>query len=516
MITQKIIDFFGITDYFILFFLTLTTYIFTFYYNYLIRPNPLPGPLPLPFIGNLYNFVYGLKSFYEQCQRKYGDICEIMINGHRCIVISQPKYMEKFFSHSSYSGRLLYSQGVEEIGFYGRGITLNEGYKSWNYHRQFFTYALLAPRFMDTTINFTNKLYKEMSGYWQSLGKQNTLSNNYDNKNWILETDFHGWFHCFANDLISIVTTGERTYTIASYYNTQSTIKSEHPDALVEDGYKFVNANVNFIKDIIFFIFDEIIKNRRKKIEEMPLDKDMNSDMLTLLITANTTKSIAKVKALDGKMLKPMSDEEIRINLLEAILGGTDTTSNLFCLITYYLCKYPHVKQKMILEIDSIFPKSSEKFNVSRNDISKLKYCKAIIKETNRIIPVAMFTPRCTVGECEFAGYKWPTSTHFHLNIIGANNHPKFWSNPEIFDPDRFYDDNKYDQKFVDKNFIMFGGGHRVCPGRKLAMTEILLLMALVFKSYNVELVDINKPLKFDVGAVASCQELKVRISPRI
>ncbi|RIB30408.1 cytochrome P450, partial [Gigaspora rosea] len=385
-----------------------------------------------------------------------------MINGHRCIAISQSKYMEKFFSHASYSGRLLYSQGIEEIGFYGRGIAFNEDYKGWNYHRQFFTHALLAPRFMDTTINFTNKLYKEMSGYWQSLGKQNTLRNNYDNDNWVLETDFYGWFHGFANDLISIVITGERTYAIDSYYNTQSTIKSEHPDALVEDGYKFVNANVNLIRDIFFFMFvgpfmrhyipiirnmsismlknrdylferfDEIIKNRRKKIEEMPLDKDMNSDMLTLLITANTTKSIAKVKALDGNMLKPMSDEEIRINLFEAIAGGTDTTSNLFCFITYYLCKYPHVKQKMLLEIDSIFPKSSEKFHVSRNDISKLKYCKAIIKETNRIIPVVLFIPRCTVEEYEFAGYKWPTSTHFHLNLIGANNHPKFWPNPEI------------------------------------------------------------------------------------
>ncbi|KAF0388205.1 cytochrome P450 [Gigaspora margarita] len=159
-------------------------------------------------------------------------------------------------------------------------------------------------------------------------------------------------------------------------------------------------------RNYVFERFDEIIKNRRKKIEKMPLDKDMNNDMLTLLFTTNTTKSIAKIKALDGKLLKPMSDEKIRINLLEAVLGGTDTTSNLFCLITYYLCKYPHVKQKMLLEIDPIFPKSSEKFHVSRNDISKLKYCKAIIKETNRIIPVAIFTPRCTVEECEFAGYK--------------------------------------------------------------------------------------------------------------
>ncbi|CAG8627033.1 29551_t:CDS:2 [Racocetra persica] len=542
MIIQRIIDSLGITEFFILFGLILTTYIFTFYYNYLTRPNPFPGPLPLPFIGNLYNVV-DIKLFYEQCQQKYGDICEIMSNGRRCIIISRPEYMEKFLYPTTYFMKIPYMQGIEELGFHGCGMVFNNDYKSWYYHRQFFTQALLTPKLMDTAINSTKQLFEELSGYWQSLGMQSTLNNNKEaNNNWTLETDFSAWFHGFANDIASIVITGERTCAIASYYNTQSIIKSEHAGALVKDGNKFVNATVKFINDIMFYIFvgpfmrhyvpiirnmtipmlknkdyvferfDMIVKNRRKTIDELPSDTEMKSDMLTSLITANTPRNAIKVKTVDDEMLKPMDDKQIRMNLVEAILGGTDTTSNLFCFMTYYVCKHPHVKQKLLLEIDSVFSKSS----VSQEDISKLKYCKAIIKETNRIIPTAFMTTRFTSEEREFSGYKWPADTQLHLNFIAANKHPSIWTNPEIFDPDRFYDDNKYSLKFNDKNLMMFGGSQRICPGRKLAMTELLLLMALVFKNYNVELVNKNEPIKIKTGLIINCEELKVKISPRI
>lgn len=62
----------------------------------------------------------------------------------------------------------------------------------------------------------------------------------------------------------------------------------------------------------------------------------------------------------------------------------------------------------------------------------------------------------------------------------------------------------------------MFGGGHRICPGRKLAMTELLILIASVYKNYNIELVNMNEPLKYHAGITTICQELKVRISPRV
>ncbi|KAF0517053.1 cytochrome P450 [Gigaspora margarita] len=538
MTIQKIIETLNITDYFLFFTLIFATYIFNFYYKYLTRPNPLPGPLPLPIVGNLHNIAFDLKLFYEKCRLKYGDICEIMFDGNRCIILSRPEYIEKFMS-SACLRRFPYSQGLEELGFYGHGLAGNEVYKSWKYNRQFFTQALLVPKFMDNAVKFTNKLFDELSEYWQSLGKQNTSNNN--NDNWTLETDFSAWFHAFTNDIISIIATGERTYSIASYYNTQSTIKSEHPEALVEDGNKFVKSMINHLEGIMFFMMvdsfwrhyvpivknkansylknrddiyeklDFMIKKRRKEIEKIPVGTEMRTDMLTSLIIANTEKDTANVKTVGGETFEPMIDEEIRSNLVDAFVAGTDSTANTFCYITYYICKHPNMKQKMISEIDSVF---SNKPYLTSDDLLKLKYCEAIIKESSRMIPVTNFAGRYMTEECEIAGYKWVAGTLFHLNIIGVNSHPEIWSNPEVFDPDRFYnvvqdDKNKY-------SLIIFGGGPRICPGRKLAMGELLLLMASVYRHFNVELVNMDEPLKIVTASANNVQELKVRISPRI
>ncbi|KAF0425645.1 cytochrome P450 [Gigaspora margarita] len=424
------------------------------------------------------------------------------------VLFSQGQNIENFIQHVL--RRFPYSQGLEELGFYGHGLAGNEVYKSWKYNRQFFTQALLVPKFMDNAVKFTNKLFDELSEYWQSLGKQNTSNNK--NDNWILETDF-----------------------------SACTIKSEHPEALVEDGNKFVKSMINHLEGIMLFMMvdsfwrhyvpiiknkansylknrdnmyeklDFMIKKRRKEIEKMPVGTEMRTDMLTSLIIANTEKDTANVKTVGGEMFEPMIDEEIRSNLVDAFVAGTNSTANTFCYITYYICKHPNMKQKMISEIDSVF---SNKPYLTSDDLLKLKYCEAIIKESSRMIPVTNFTGRYMTEECEIAGYKWVAGTMFHLNIMGVNSHPEIWSNPEVFDPDSFYnvdqdDKNKY-------SLIIFGGGPRICPGRKLAMGELLLLMASVYRHFNVELVNMDEPLKIVTASANNVQELKVRISPRI
>ncbi|KAF0558087.1 cytochrome P450 [Gigaspora margarita] len=548
MTVQKIIEALNIRDYFIIFVLIFATYVFNFYYKYITRPNALPGPLPLPFIGNLHNIAFcGLKTFYDKCRLKYGDICEIMLDGRRSIILSRPDYIEKLMSPVCLK-RLPYSQGLVELGIYGHGIIGNDNYNSWKYNKQFFIQALMAPRFMDTAVDSTNKLFKELRGYWQSLANQNTSTNNSDNVSWTLEIDFSSWFHAFTNDIVSIIITGERTYSLASYYNTQSTVKSEHPDALVEDGNKFVKSLIKYVEGFMFFMLvgpflrhyvpiirnkansylknrsymceklDLIIKKRRKEIEEMSAGTEMRTDMLTSLIIANTEKDNINVKKVGIETFEPMIDDEIRSNLIDAFIGGTDSTANTFCCITYYLCKHPNVKQKMIKEIDSVFSSSSNKSYLTNNDLLKLKYCEAIIKETSRIIPIANFVSRYMTEEYEVAGYKWTANTLFHLNVVGLHGHPNVWPNPEVFDPDRFYNVDKDNDKRLENkcSLIIFGVGPRICPGRKMAMGELLSFMASFYRYYNVELVNMHEPLKIAAASTNSVKELKVRISPRI
>ena len=61
----------------------------------------------------------------------------------------------------------------------------------------------------------------------------------------------------------------------------------------------------------------------------------------------------------------------------------------------------------------------------------------------------------------------------------------------------------------------MFGKGIKICPGRKLAMIELKCLLASIYRKYDVELADMNAPLKYKSELINSSKELIVRIKQR-
>jgi cytochrome P450 len=169
------------------------------------------------------------------------------------------------------------------------------------------------------------------------------------------------------------------------------------------------------------------------------------------------------------------------------------------------------VKKKMIEEIDGIFQGDKTR-PITEDDFQKLKYCEAIVKEVSRVYPVVTSITRYIDKPSEIAGYQWPADTLFRVNIDAIHDDKDYWEEPNEFNPDRWmvegFEPNKY-------SFIMFGGGLRLCPGRKLAMIELICLMALLFRKYEIDLVDMNAPLKIVSSAITFCTELLVKIKLR-
>ncbi|RIB00300.1 cytochrome P450 [Gigaspora rosea] len=533
-------------DFLILIAFPFIAYVCQFYFKYFMRPNKLPGPLPLPFIECSYLLTGNSKQLLMSLQKKYGDICEFYLTGSRRIVISRPEYIEKILTPSNkdttFMLRFPYFEGLEELGVSGKGIISNHDIKSWKFNRQFFDNAVLKPSFNSEAVEWSNKLTQELENYWEYLGKLNLSSNE-----WSLETDITNWAHRFACDMISIVITGERSYSMASYYNVHSPVKVTF-ETIIEDSERFIQGfknhlsgfiyflyfspflrhHIPFIKDqvkatlknqdYLFEILDSMIKKRRKEIKEIPVGTELRNDMLTSLIITNTERDINRVNIARDNIFRPMTDVEIRANLLDSFQGGIDTTANTFSFIVYYTCQYPQVKQKMIDEIDSIFPPNTS-FHLKYDELLKLEYCNAIINEVSRLHPIVIELQRFVKNPCEIAGHRFEAGTVIHINTNGIHTHKDHWPNPEIFDPNRFYKKNesKYMKNKVRNKFslLIFGGGLHICPGRKLAMIELLSLMVMLFGKYDVELVDINAPLKVKSTATTTCGELPIKIKPR-
>ncbi|RGB29057.1 cytochrome P450 [Rhizophagus diaphanus] len=354
--------------------------------------------------------------------------------------------------------------------------------------------------------------------------------------------DISPWFNQFTNDMIITLLTGERSYTMAGYFNEVSDDeKAERPSALVDETVTFVRAIREHLLGILVFQFvspflrhyfpyfknksdyyiqnmkfmnqrmDAIIKRRRQEIENTPLDKPLQNDMLTSIITANTPRDINYTNKIDDKeVMRPMTDPEIRGIIFDGIIAGTDT-ANTISFIIYYLARYPDVKKKMLNEIDRTFQDDKTR-PITEYDIHNLKYCEAIVKEVSRIFTIVNTLQRCLDNNNEIGGYQWPAETMFRINIDAIHHNEEYWEEPNKFNPDRWMVEGFEPKK---NSFIMFGGGLRLCPGRKLAMIELVCLMALLFRKYEIDLIDKEAPLKTESGVLTVCTELLVEIKLR-
>ncbi|KAL0376841.1 UNVERIFIED_CONTAM: cytochrome [Sesamum calycinum] len=149
------------------------------------------------------------------------------------------------------------------------------------------------------------------------------------------------------------------------------------------------------------------------------------------------------------------------------------------------LIKKPQVLNKVQQEIRSLLVK---KGSVVEDDIQKLLYFKAVVKEILRLFPPApLSVPRLTTKASIVDGYEIEPDTTVYVNVWAIGRDPDFWDNPNEFLPERFLN-SSVDFKGQDFGFLPFGSGRRVCPGMALGIAEVEVALANLLYSFHWDL----------------------------
>ncbi|KAK4406001.1 cytochrome [Sesamum angolense] len=149
------------------------------------------------------------------------------------------------------------------------------------------------------------------------------------------------------------------------------------------------------------------------------------------------------------------------------------------------LIKKPQVLNKVQQEIRSLLGK---KGSVVEDDIQKLPYFKAVVKEILRLFPPApLSVPRLTTKASIVDGYEIEPDTTVYVNVWAIGRDPDFWDNPNEFLPERFLN-SSVDFKGQDFGFLPFGSGRRVCPGMALGIAEVEVALANLLYSFDWDL----------------------------
>lgn len=209
---------------------------------------------------------------------------------------------------------------------------------------------------------------------------------------------------------------------------------------------------------------------RGRKTQSEPLGEDI----LSLLISARDEAG------------EPMSDVELRDELMTILFAGHETTATALAWALYWIHYLPEVREKLLQEISSIDVENAEAM-----EISKLPYLNAVCSETLRIYPVIFFAfPRILQAPMQLMGYNIPKGMLLSSCIYLVHHRPDIYPEPNCFKPERFLE-----RQFSPYEYLPFGGGNRRCIGAAFAMFEMKLVLTKVLSRYSLELAENNPVL---------------------
>jgi len=187
-------------------------------------------------------------------------------------------------------------------------------------------------------------------------------------------------------------------------------------------------------------------------IDERRREQGERDDVLAMLVAARHG---------DGS---PMSDQEIRDELMTLLVAGHETTASSLGFALEHLPHRPDIVRSLREEMES-----------DEGDA----YLTATIQETLRRRPVLPNSgPRLVKEEIEVAGWTYPEGVCLVPNAYLVHHDPDVYPDPYSFRPERFLDSSP-----GTYTWIPFGGGRRRCLGASFAMLEMKLVLRAVLEA---------------------------------
>jgi cytochrome P450 len=211
-------------------------------------------------------------------------------------------------------------------------------------------------------------------------------------------------------------------------------------------------------------------------IEERRESGRSTGDLMSMLLAARDETGAA------------MTDEQLRDEVLITFAAGHETTANALTWTWYLLSQNREVEEKLHREVDSTIPPGRPP---TADDFPRLEYTTKVMTESMRVYPPAWVLPREAVSDCTIGDYQVRKGTSLLLSQYVTHHDPRFYDNPEKFDPDRWTPETR--RKLPKFAYFPFGGGARGCVGEPFAWMEGVLLLAAISRKWKMDHVEDHK-----------------------
>ncbi|KAL6418345.1 hypothetical protein ACFW04_012211 [Cataglyphis niger] len=193
-----------------------------------------------------------------------------------------------------------------------------------------------------------------------------------------------------------------------------------------------------------------------------------------------------------------LSDLDIREEVDTFMFEGHDTTAMGITFALLLLAEHKDIQERVRIEVENAMQESGGKLTM--RSLQNLPYLERCLKETLRLYPSVHIISRNVEEDIKLHSHVIPAETMLFLNIYGVHRDPNFWSNPEVFDPDRFLPERI--QKRHPYSYLPFSAGPRNCIGQRFGLLELKAMIAPLIHNFYLEPIDHLKDIRLTADII--------------
>jgi cytochrome P450 len=412
-----------------------------------------PGPRGLNLLRHSLTFGHDWSGFLTRCARQYGDVIFFRFLNVPICLVAHPDGIEQVLvrNHANFLKSRDY-RALKPV--LGNGLLTSEG-EFWQAQRK-----LIQPAFRHENIVTYARIITDSAAAMLAGWRDGETRD-------VHEEVMSATLDIVAKSLFGSDVSGEArgvgqaVAVVMEQFIGQANMAFVLPDRIPIPKSARLRRSMKHLDNVVY----RLVRARRQAAHH-------DTDLLgTLLETQDECGS-------------GMTDVQLRDEIMTLFLAGHDTTANALTWTWYLLAKNPEKEEALFAELRDVLGNRAP----TAADLPRLPYTEMVVKESMRLYPPAWGVGRRAIGDFEIDGYTIPAGTNFFLLQWVTQRDPRFFLDPERFDPERWRNDPIRTGKLPRFAYFPFGGGPRVCIGAAFAMMEATLLLAAIAQRFRLTL----------------------------
>lgn len=411
-----------------------------------------PGPSGAPVVGVWREFGADPFGFIDRCIAEYGDVFRVPLPVFDVVVFNHPDFVEEILCtrDESFTGLGPIWPWFER---WGAALPIMEGPRFKQRRKAF------APMFSKRNLTkyseiILDEMTKRIDGWDRFVESGETIDLQHEIALVVLPAFLKSMFSTSITDEQIV----ELDHDIRQLMLMAATIvlRNPPPNLIPLPGRDNLPASYRRTHRTMNALIEDRLAN--------PIE---GVDLLSRLLEATEE---------DGS---PLPRKDQIHELFTMCGGGFDTVVNALAWTFGLLSLNPDANEQLYAEVDALGGAAP-----TMADLAKLPWTKACFDEGQRIQGGPLH-PRFATRDVEVGGFKLRKGTQVAVTWRALHHDPRWWDDPETYDPTRFSDKEKVAARPANV-FIPFSAGEHHCIGSAMAYMNAQFIMTLVTQRYRI------------------------------